>query len=314
MERNFRISGPINSATDYYIPFEDRIGRKFLYTLKRLVFLGCFFSIQAPRQSGKTSLLQWFGNERLNHKKVIELKNNHTTTDSDISMKNKNTTNSIMIEKEIVCVFVDFNSIDYEEEEKGVRAIISQINISCSERNIHSDAAMATLKDDDALPNNLLIKYFNVLCSSLYNDNKILVLIIDEVDSLRGDTGVQFFRQCRVGFNARFSIHNSITFPFSIILIAMRHFQEFSFMKNSDTAPSPFNIHETTMKLPRFTKNQVLQLFQQHTTTTGQVFEDGLVEFIYEQTRGQPWLCNRIGKGICFDNPKNLNRSKIICF
>ena len=47
---------------------------------------------------------------------------------------------------------------------------------------------------------------------------------------------------------------------------------------------------------------------------TVQLFEDGLIDFIFEQTRGQPWLCNRIGKGICFDIQKNVNCSRVITF
>ena len=66
------------------------------------------------------------------------------------------------------------------------------------------------------------------------------------------------------------------------------------------------------MVLPRFTRSQVRALFEQHTIATGQCFEEGVVELIFDQTQGQPWLCSRIGKEICFKDAANADRTKCI--
>jgi len=59
---------------------------------------------------------------------------------------------------------------------------------------------------------------------------------------------------------------------------------------------SPFNIISETMTISNFTSEEVAELYCQHTTATGQVFEKDAVEFIFEQTQGQPWLVNAIAR------------------
>jgi hypothetical protein len=55
---------------------------------------------------------------------------------------------------------------------------------------------------------------------------------------------------------------------------------------------SPFNIIAETFNLRNFTKAEVTNLYAQHTTETGQVFEPQSVDYVFEQTQGQPWLRN----------------------
>jgi hypothetical protein len=48
--------------------------------------------------------------------------------------------------------------------------------------------------------------------------------------------------------------------------------------------------------IPNFTKNEVAELYAQHTAETGQVFEPEALELVFEQTNGQPWLVNAIAR------------------
>jgi hypothetical protein len=57
---------------------------------------------------------------------------------------------------------------------------------------------------------------------------------------------------------------------------------------------SPFNIVKKSLTLKNFTKEEIRQLYQQHTDETGQVFEESAVELVYQQTQGQPWLVNAV--------------------
>ena len=61
---------------------------------------------------------------------------------------------------------------------------------------------------------------------------------------------------------------------------------------------SPFNIVTKTYTLQNFTKEEVTSLYQQHTGRTGQQFDDEAIDYIFEQTQGQPWLVNAIAQEI----------------
>ena len=59
---------------------------------------------------------------------------------------------------------------------------------------------------------------------------------------------------------------------------------------------SPFNIVAETMTLQNFTREEIAGLYAQHTSDTGQIFEDEAVTVIWEQTCGHPWLVNATAK------------------
>src|SRR3989338_7801694 len=68
--KRFAVGGPIDPMTDYFIPFKERVPSEFLSEMKSLVFGGRYFSIRAPRQSGKTSFMLWFSKDVLNGMKL----------------------------------------------------------------------------------------------------------------------------------------------------------------------------------------------------------------------------------------------------
>jgi hypothetical protein len=59
---------------------------------------------------------------------------------------------------------------------------------------------------------------------------------------------------------------------------------------------SPFNIVTKCFNLRNFTKAEVIELYEQHATETGQVFEPEMVDYAFEQTQGQPWLVNAVAR------------------
>ena len=54
------------------------------------------------------------------------------------------------------------------------------------------------------------------------------------------------------------------------------------------------NISTEVMTLKNFTRDEIASLYKQHTDATGQIFEEEVIDFIFEQTCGQPWLVNAI--------------------
>jgi hypothetical protein len=61
---------------------------------------------------------------------------------------------------------------------------------------------------------------------------------------------------------------------------------------------SPFNIATESLTLQNFSKKEVAELYGQHTADTGQQFEPEAVEFVWQQTQGQPWLVNAIAREV----------------
>jgi hypothetical protein len=61
---------------------------------------------------------------------------------------------------------------------------------------------------------------------------------------------------------------------------------------------SPFNIVTKAFVLRNFTKEEITQLYQQHTGETGQVFEEDAIALVWKQTQGQSWLVNAIANQV----------------
>jgi type II secretory pathway predicted ATPase ExeA len=124
--------------------------------------------------------------------------------------------------------------------------------------------------------------------------DKPLVILFDEADCLSEGTVISFLRQLRDGHNSR----PERAFLHSIALVGMRNIRDYKAKVRPDSqslgSASPFNIVSKAYTLQNFTKEEITQLYRQHTDETGQVFEDDAIELVWEQTQGQPWLVNAI--------------------
>ncbi|WP_248814714.1 ATP-binding protein [Frankia sp. AgPm24] len=126
---------------------------------------------------------------------------------------------------------------------------------------------------------------------------KPLVLFLDEIDALSGQTLLSVLGQLRDGYRDRPS-----GFPSSIALCGLRDVRDYKIASGGDstrlTSPSPFNIKVISLRLNDFTLNEVRALYQQHTADTGQNFTLQAVEYAYALTMGQPWLVNALAHEI----------------
>ena len=124
-----------------------------------------------------------------------------------------------------------------------------------------------------------------------------LVLVLDEIDALRGRGLISVLRQLRAGYPSRPG-----AFPASIILCGLRDVRDYKAASGGNPSrlgtASPFNIKVESLKLGSFTKPEVAALYAQHTHDTGQEFESEAVDKAFELTLGQPWLVNALAREV----------------
>ena len=122
---------------------------------------------------------------------------------------------------------------------------------------------------------------------------KPLIVLFDEVDTLEGETVISFLRQLRGGFASR----GVGTFPISIALVGMRDLKDYITAAKGGKAPnpgSPFNVKADSASLTNFSKEDIINLFAQRTQETGQQITPEALDYVYEQSKGQPWIVNSL--------------------
>ena len=152
--------------------------------------------------------------------------------------------------------------------------------------------------------NSLLTSFLKRLSETL---PRPLVLFIDEIDALVGDSLVSVLRQIRTGYDQR-----PQHFPISIVLCGVRDVRDYRIvLSNQDiiTGGSAFNIKAESLRLGNFSKEEIHELYMQHTTATGQVFDEDCFPLIWEATEGQPWLVNALGYEVTMKMKENRDRS-----
>ena len=126
---------------------------------------------------------------------------------------------------------------------------------------------------------------------------KPLVVLFDEVDVLQGETMISFLRQLRGGFAMR----GVGKFPVSIVLVGMRDLKDYITASKDGVAPnpgSPFNIKEDSAFLSNFQKEDIANLFAQRTAENGQQITREALDYVYDQSKGQPWIVNSLFKRV----------------
>lgn len=124
--------------------------------------------------------------------------------------------------------------------------------------------------------------------------NRPLILFLDEVDSLEDKVLLSVLRQLHSGYPSR-----PLHFPSSVALIGLRDVRDYKVTGDEGRrlgSASPFNIKERSLTLPGFAREEVEELYAQHTAETGQVFEPGVASRVFELTDGQPWLVNALAQ------------------
>ncbi|KJJ85999.1 ATPase domain protein, prokaryote domain protein [Candidatus Omnitrophus magneticus] len=221
-----------------------------------------YFTIHAPRQTGKTTLLHELAH-RLNKEG-------------------------------------NYISVVFSVESAGYRSITEEIANKKIINSLYSSSGQYLNKKNCPIPPEKYTKDLtleNYLIDWAISQTKPIVLLLDEIDSLYDDVLVSVLRQLRNGFQIR-----PKRFPSTVALVGLRDVREYKTkVRPSEVSlgsGSPFNIKAESILLGTFTKEEITELYSQHTKDTGQIFLKEVVDRIYALTAGQPWLVNAIAREI----------------
>ena len=124
-----------------------------------------------------------------------------------------------------------------------------------------------------------------------------LVLFVDEIDALEGAPLKSVLSQLRDGFP-----HRPERFPWSVVLCGMKDVRDDKLVSGGGPprtgSSSPFNIKETSLRLANFTREQLTELYLQHTAATGQIWQPDAIERAWTYSQGQPWLTNALAREV----------------
>ena len=273
----FNTAGPMRPDEHYAIPPLDRVDGDELLSLIRAKQ---YFVLHAPRQTGKTSAL-------------IALRD----------LLNSGEAGNFRC----VNVNVEPAQVARDDVARGIRAVLSGLAMNARRLGdgypdeVWPDV-LAKAGPEDALKE-LLARW----CEA---NPTPLVLLVDEIDSLVGDTLLSVLRQLRAGYEQR-----PEGFPQSVVLCGVRDIRDYRIRSSTGeviAGGSPFNVAAKSLRMGDFTEAETRALMAQHTEETGQRFSSSALDSVWTQTRGQPWLVNALCAGACFDNKAGRDRSRAI--
>ncbi|MDR3135269.1 MAG: AAA-like domain-containing protein [Deltaproteobacteria bacterium] len=269
--KRFNTTGPCVPEKHYMLPVLPR-----LPDVDDMIEGEFYFILHAPRQSGKTTFLD-FLTEKINTQGKM-----YALSCSIASVR------------------------DISDHEKAINEIQSLINRSVDLSSVPSIKRLAYTFD--ALPGQTLTTKINILLNNLCESlDKDLVVFFDEADCLHEKPLIPFLAQIRDGYNARHKPRQK--FPRSIALVGMRDIRDYLRQARKDEQSmgiaSPFNIKKKALTLANFTEPEIQILYRQHTEATGQIFEDSAISKAWHWSEGQPWLVNALADTVIADELRN---------
>ncbi len=259
MARFFNTEGPCEGNKHYMLPAEGRVDAD----VERLIDRERYFVIHAPRQVGKTTAFSALARRLTAEGRYAAL-----------------------------LTSCEAGQSTHEDLAGSVDAVIDLLRQNAAlslPQELRSPAGDPAISARARL-HNLLVRWAQQ-CP------RPLVLFLDEIDSLKGDVLLTVLRQLRAGF-----AHRPKGFPHSVALIGLRDVRDYRLLSRHDPitggdrfgTASPFNIKARSLLLRNFNAEEVVELYEQHTTATGQVWTDEAKARAFELTRGQPWLVNAL--------------------
>ena len=275
--RFFNTEGPMRSAKHYTI---DPLSRVDLDELLDFVHRERYFVLHAPRQTGKTSALIAL-RDHLNSGKAGDYR--------------------------CVNINVEVAQVARDDVGSGIRAILSML---ASRASMQGDTFVRESWQDIFAASDPSDALREVLTQWCLANPTPLVLLVDEIDSLVGDTLLSLLRQLRAGYEQR-----PEGYPASIVLCGVRDIRDYRIRSSTGeviAGGSPFNVAAKSLRLGDFSKAETEALMEQHTCETGQPFTTAARKAVWTQTNGQPWLVNALCAGACFDDKAGRDRSRAI--
>ncbi|NIO81055.1 MAG: AAA family ATPase [Candidatus Aminicenantes bacterium] len=256
--RIFEDSGTVNPEEAYYVPL-DNVTNSKNQDIKTMVDRGRYFSIFAPRQSGKTTFL----------KEVCrELHEDQTYA-------------------AVILSFQKYKQLDkrtfYAQVQKHLyRQLIDRLTVVKCEKLPEIKSFLNTHRLTNHISFSDLFEELNRMI-----EYKKIVVFIDEFDGIPRKELENFLTTLRDLYQQYKDIKQKALY--SVGLIGIRNIT-----KLVVGGISPFNIADQ-VELPPFSLKNIRDLYAQYTEETNQPFTQSAVKKVYEETAGQPWLVNRLG-------------------
>ena len=191
---------------------------------------GFYFVLHAPRQSGKTTVLETLAR-------------------------------TLNAEGEYAAVWFSCEQARIAQTVEAAEDQLLEILAEAAETTIASECRPPS-PWPDARPGNRLYK---ALRAWAVRCPLPLVLFFDEIDSLQGDILISVLSQLRNGYQSG----ERDEFPHSVVLCGMRDVRDYKAASGGDPGrlgtSSPFNIKVDSLRLDDFTHAQVAELYEQHT-------------------------------------------------
>jgi hypothetical protein len=259
--KTFNTAGPCVPSKHYMLPVLPR-----QTDADNMIEGKYYFVLHAPRQSGKTTYLQ-FLTDKINaegrmYAFACSVATLRTVTDSEVAMT----------------------------------SLTAQINISLKLSGVKALKELAFFDDSmSKYDSSIKIRLFlNYLSTTL---DKELVVFFDEADCMEPSPLITFLAQIRDGYNDRDRNPDS-KFPKSMALVGMRDIKDYLIHVRPEEASkglaSPFNIKKEALTLANFTEKEIGILYHQHTEASGQIFENPAIARAWYWSEGQPWLVNAL--------------------
>ncbi len=263
-ERIFEDSGTVDPKMSYHIELENVVNTKN-QDIKTMVDLGRYFSIFAPRQSGKTTFFEGFCHKLEKDPAYVAIMlsfQRHKNLDKQRFYK--------LIQK-------DF----YSQLTERLGAVncpkLDIIRAYLDSHNITDHISFCELFEEL----NRIIEF------------KKIVIFIDEFDGIPINELENFLTTLRDLYQKYKKRTDKALY--SVGLVGIRNIT-----KLIVGGVSPFNIADQ-VKLPPFTLKNVRDLYAQYTEETNQPFTEEAVKKVFDETSGQPWLVNRLGTILTVD-------------
>ncbi|MEO3890920.1 ATP-binding protein [Nonomuraea sp. B5E05] len=259
--RYFNTTGPCGPQHHYMLPPAQRLPQA-----RELIDMDRYFVLHAPRQTGKTTTLDTLATE----------------------LSAEGNTAALMFSCERAKAAGD----DYAAAES---LLLDALREAAEESGWPEE-----LLPPDTWPQVTPgARFGSALSEWCRRSPRRVVLFLDEIDALQGNSLVSILSQLRHGHNTRPKGH---PFPASVVLCGLRNLRDYKVASGGDpgrTNPaSPFNIIAESLRLSDFTTDQITELYGQHTQATGQEFTKDAVDRVFELTQGQPWLVNALAHEI----------------
>jgi hypothetical protein len=250
----FNTTGPCEANQHYMVPPLPRVPEA-----PGIVAMGGYFVLHAPRQSGKTTFLRAFAR-------------------------------SLTAGGDYAAVYMSCEAAEAKgDDEVAAQRLLTRQLIHEADAQLPAELRPGGLPADLS-SDRLLTDVLSAWCARC---PRRVVLLLDEIDALRGQSLIAVLRQLRAGFPDR--PHRA---PWSVMLCGLRDVRDYKLASGGDAerlgTSSPFNVKLESLTLGTFSDAEVQALLLQHTEATGQVFSDEARARLTELAGGQPWLVNAL--------------------